>query len=63
MISDADDGLVLDSVAAGGHDLDTAIGSPQMEVFDLSQFGAIGSAISCRSFSDIEEELQTFLFV
>ena len=57
---DANDELVLDSSAAGGHILDTAIGSPQMEVFDLYQFGA---AISCRSISDIGEELQTFLFV
>ena len=54
---DADNELVLDSSAAGGHVLDTAIGSPQVEVFDLFQFRAIGSAISCRSIGDIGEEL------
>ena len=62
LVLDADDGLVLDSVAAGRYSLDMAIGLPQVEVFDLSQFGVIGNTISCRSFGDIGEELQTFLF-
>ncbi|ONK71799.1 uncharacterized protein A4U43_C04F12500 [Asparagus officinalis] len=52
----ADDELV-DSNAAGRYDLDMIISSPQVEVFNLFQFGTIGNTIICRTVGDIGKEL------
>ena len=57
---DADDRLI-DSSTADGCSLDMAIGSSQVEMFGLVQFGAIGGAISRRLDRDIGEGLRTLL--